>query len=413
MLGFKKIVNYAHLFVRGVKYLKRYGVRQFIRRLTQLSEQGSISAQVKKNYIFDVYSFIDLAPYGNPADAERESTRTINWFIPPFGFGSGGHLNIFRYVNYLEQAGFECRIIIAGDCQEVSLKTLHTNICEWFFPIQASVYLCDENTPPAFISIATSWQTAYYVKKFRASRLYYYFVQDYEPFFYARGSEYAWAEETYRFGFKGITAGKWLADKLASEYQMETVSFGFSYDKALYKPIPKRQPATQRLFFYARPVTSRRAFELGILALQKVYEQRPETEFVLAGWDTSSYVIPFPHLNAGVVPLAQLPDLYSQCDVALVLSLTNVSLLPLELMACNCAVVSNRGSNVEWLLDEQVVKYSEPTVSALSLSITELFDDEEELTRLRNRGQMFAETTSWEAEVAVVSDVFLQDVAGL
>ena len=35
----------------------------------------------------------------------------------------------------------------------------------------------------------------------------FYLVQDFEPSFYAAGSEALMAEATYRFGFHGVTAG--------------------------------------------------------------------------------------------------------------------------------------------------------------------------------------------------------------
>src|SRR5690606_37442928 len=57
---------------------------------------------------------------------------------------------------------------------------------------------------------ATAWETAYpvFVDPSTARRLY--FVQDFEPTFYATGSNSVLAENTYRFGFHGITAGRWL-----------------------------------------------------------------------------------------------------------------------------------------------------------------------------------------------------------
>ena len=44
----------------------------------------------------------------------KGESLTLNWIIPPFGKGSGGHLNIFRYIKYLEQLGYFNRIYIFG-----------------------------------------------------------------------------------------------------------------------------------------------------------------------------------------------------------------------------------------------------------------------------------------------------------
>ena len=114
--------------------------------------------------------------------------------------------------------------------------------------------------------------------------------------FFPVGSDYAFAENTYKFGFRGLTAGDWLKNKLHDEYGMQTNSFLFSYDNELYQAGKKRD-AVPRIFFYARPVTARRDFELGLLALNEITKRNSDVEVVFAGWDVSNYRIPFKHQN--------------------------------------------------------------------------------------------------------------------
>ncbi len=342
------------------------------------------------------YSFTDLPPFGGEAPGPD---GTINWVIPDFSPGSGGHLNIFRLIQGLEQRGYVCRVVIVGECQFPTAAQAKSIIHRFFFPIKAEVVIGHDSMKPAWATFATSWPTAYVVRSFRATRHKLYFVQDYEPFFYARGSEYALAEATYSFGFVGITAGQWLAQKLKEKFGMETFSYGFSYDRALYSPRPRRDGNTKHVFFYARPVTQRRGFELGVLALSRVAKQFDNVAVIFAGWDVSQYRLDFPHLNAGVVPLEELPDLYSQCDVALVLSFTNLSLLPLELMACGCPVISNRGPNVEWLLDDSNAVLVEPTVEEIVDGLTRILLDEGHRIDVRQKGLTFASGTSWDHEI--------------
>lgn len=355
------------------------------------------------------YSFIYAAPFGEATGGGADN-KAINWVIPDFGIGSGGHLNIFRVVKKLEEKGFVCRINIDGPSHFSSAGEARTCIREHFFPVDAEVGIGRKALRPAAATFATGWTTAYTVRDFEGSGKKYYFVQDFEPFFYAPGSDYIFAEETYKFGFKGITAGNWLAEKLASEYKMETMPFRFSYDRELYKPHKRQNPKKKRVFFYARPVTPRRAFELGLLTLARVHQKDPNIEFVLAGWDLSGYKIPFPFTHAGVLSVSELPDLYSQCDIALVLSFTNLSLLPLEVMACNCAVVSNKGKNVEWLLNEDVIKFSDPTPDALSDAVITLFEDERELNKLKKNGLGFARSTDWNNEVEIIANEIAKDM---
>ncbi|HVX35832.1 MAG TPA: glycosyltransferase family 4 protein [Hyphomicrobium sp.] len=350
------------------------------------------------------WNWVRAEPFG--PDAGSAGPGTINWFVPPLGKGSGGHLTIFRFVSKLEAAGFECRVIICHDGNQVPEEHIKTNIDNWFFPLKARVfYHPQQEVPSAAISVATGWQTAYPVKAFRGTRRRCYFVQDYEPWFYSPGSVSLFAEETYRFGFLGITAGDWIAEKLHRDFGMQTHPFGFSYDPEIYRPAPKLDDVP-RIMFYARPPTTRRAFELGLLVLATLAQRRPEIEICLAGWNLGNYIIPFKARSAGLLSFSELAALYTQCDAALVLSLTNVSLLPLELMACGCLVISNRGRNVEWLLDDEVALLADTRIDALVGAIEKAIDDVTFRKRLVSNGLRKAQATSWNREAEKLAALF-------
>lgn len=379
---------FKHLGVRGaLRYLGQRLWRMLYR----------VPPSLPKNDVFSFYSFI-TAPPAVGAVPECIAPRTMNWVIPHFEIGSGGHMTVFRMIWHLERLGYQCRVILTGPTSYHSAGDVRRLIRRHFQSLRATVALGEVGLAPAEFTVATSWETAYPVRRFNATRHKLYFIQDYEPDFYPQSSQSAFAEATYRFGFTALTAGEWLATVMRERYGLEAYSFGFSYDKSNHRPLP-RKPGPRRVFFYARNVTPRRGFELGLLALALVNVQRPDVEFVLAGWETSGYHLPFPHLSAGVVPPHQLPVLYGQCDCALVLSLTNLSLLPLELMACGCPVVSNRGPNVEWqLIHEQNALLADSTPQELAAALVRLLDDDPLRQQLRANGLAFAEATDWAHE---------------
>lgn len=382
------------LRVRQVHDLvRRYGLRRasvWIWRRVRLGAGHWKQRDVFQHYEFVRVREVRLAP--QPARA-----GSLLWFIPDFNIGSGGHQTIFRTIWHLERMGWQSSIAIVGPAHHVDAEQARKDIVEHFFPVQAQVYIGFEGLPSAEFVIATGWQTAYPVRAVAGPVKKLYFVQDFEPSFYPVGTESVLADNTYRFGFFGITAGGWLAGKLAAEYGMRTHAISFGVDHELYRLRPRREPQVRRVFFYARPPTPRRAFEFGLLVLEEVARRVPGTQFILAGWDVGDYHIPFPHLSTGVVPPAELADVFSQCDVALVLSLTNLSLMPLELMAAGCAVVSNRGACVEWLLNDEIALLTEPTVEALSDAMCHLLQDEEARYALCKRAEAFAHAQHWEA----------------
>ncbi|WHY19021.1 glycosyltransferase family 4 protein [Paenibacillus sp. G2S3] len=399
-----------------VKAIKR--VAKKILRLLKTENPGSLANKVKqlavKNDIIAHYSFIE----SSEMDCEIESfnlnfngTMTINWIIPEMGIGSGGHINIFRFINQLERRGHINRVYVMNGNRFNSNESLRSFLIAHYnlSPESSTLFYNSVNDMDySHITIATSWHTAYEVKKFRKTYEKFYFVQDFEPVFYSVGTEFILAENTYKFGFKGITAGNWLSEKLESEYNMRCQSVGFSYDKDLYIPTTKRQPELKQVLFYARPVTPRRLFEMGLLILNELHKIRPETGIIFAGWDVSNYEIPFPHLNAGSVSINELPDLYSQCDLGLVLSGTNLSLLPLEMMACNCLVVSNKGPNVEWLLNEGNSSLVDIDYKAIAIEMARLLDDDAERQEKIKKAYDFAINTSWDKE-ADKFELFLKE----
>ena len=358
--------------------------------------------RLKSRNVFAHYDFVRVKDIELSGPAAR--SNSLLWFITDFNIGSGGHQTIFRTIMRLEQMGWNSNIVVVNPDVHASAEAAWHDIQEHFFPLRAKVYLGFKNLPASEFVIATGWQTAYPVRAVVGDVKKIYFVQDFEPSFYPIGTESVLAENTYRFGFFGITAGAWLAKKLSNDYGMLSHAISFGVDHECYRMRPRRQPEIKRVFFYARPPTPRRAFEFGLLILEAVSRRLPETQFILAGWDVSEYVIPFPHLAAGVVSPEELADVFNQCDVALILSLTNLSLMPLELMASGCAVVSNRGECVEWLLNDKVALLTEPTLEALTDALCYLLQDDQARLAQCERALAFAGQQHWDAS----ADAFAQ-----
>lgn len=399
-------------FQKLIPFLKKRGFNGLVTKILQKMRVVPEQARVLEDYEFIVdqtkIPFIKKE-YELHKD---DKVKILNWIIPEMGKGSGGHLNIFRFISHLENMGFHSRIYLFKSPHYRDNESVKAFLRE-HFPIldeRVEAFWDVKFAKYAHATIATSWQTAYFVRNFNNTTSKFYFVQDYEPYFYALGSEYEFAKQTYQFGFRGITAGDWLKDKLAEEFGMRTESFGFSYDKELYTP-QKKHGKKKQVFFYARPVTPRRDFELGLLALDLLCQRMPEVEVVFAGWDVSRFVIPFKHKNLGIVSIDQLSKVYAQCDLCLIISNTNLSLLPLEVMASNSVAVCSKGKNSTWLVNEEnsVLVDFEPYNIAETLEYYLKNDDK--LKEIRQKGLAFAQSTSWEIEAAKVKEALLKGIA--
>ncbi len=369
-----------------------------------------------QNDVCAYYDFImkqPEVPFDKEAYQKAKSGRIIiNWVIPEMGVGSGGHIDIFRFVKFLNEMGFKNKIYLMKKEIFKTDEQARAFVAEYYGMDNEDIefHVDIEDMGFAHATFATAWNTAYKVRDFNNTISKFYFVQDFEPLFFPVGSEYVFAENTYKFGFRGITAGNWLRDKLHDEYGMQTSSFLFSYDHDLYHPGSKRDK-TKRVFFYARPVTPRRDFELGLLALNKLTSRMPDVEVVFAGWDVSSYRIDFKHGNFGSVKLTELSDLYAQCDLCLVLSGTNLSLLPLEAMASNSAVVCTKGANSTWLVNDKNAIMVDFDADDIADKLEYYLTHEEELAAIRKKGLDFAlNTSSWENEAVKVAEAIKKGI---
>jgi hypothetical protein len=306
-----------------------------------------------------------------------EGPVDIAWIMSPPGDASGGHQNLFRFIRFAELAGHRCTVYLyRSHDAPVSIPDIRAMLKtrSAYTDVDADIVMYDADgvRPGTQAIFATGWETAYpaYLDPSPARR--FYFVQDFEPSFYPLGTESLLAENTYRFGFHGITAGGWLSRKLHDEFGMATDHFDFAVDKTHYS-VTNTGRRTE-VFFYARPVTARRAFEFGVLALREFARLKPDVAINLAGWDVSSYDLPFEFRNLATLDITELNAVYNRCAAGLVMSLSNMSLLPLELMSAGVAPVVNDGPNNRLVSDNPYIEYVQASPGAMARRMAEVID---------------------------------------
>jgi len=236
----------------------------------------------------------------------------------------------------------------------------------------------------------------------------YYFVQDFEPYFYPVGTEYIQAENSYRHGLHCLTLGPWLAKLMRERYGAGADHFDFSVDTEIYHPAAVTRPAHLRVAFYARPSTPRRAYELGLEALQLVKQRSPGVEIVFYGAQTVPPP-PFLYTNAGLLNPWELATLFASCDVGLVFSTTNPSFVPFEMMACRCAVVDLASERVEGLLEDGVnCRLAEPTPEGVAATVLDLLWNKEQRAGIVETAYQQVKDMSWQHSARQIEAVLLR-----
>lgn len=295
----------------------------------------------------------------------------INVITTPPAPGSGGHTTVFRLLEHLEDAGHRVRLYL-DDVHGSDATWYAPRIAQWWPKLRATVHDARDGMGDADAVIATAWPTAYraYLDPCAGKR--FYLVQDYEPWFHPPGALAAFAEATYRMGFHTITAGRWLADWLHERFACQADAFDFGSD-AVYH-LPEHTPPTRNgIVFHARHDTPRRAYELGVLALEVFARHHPDVPIVVFGGDVHDLHVP--HISLGVVTPTVLAQWYQCSQAGLSLSFTNASLVPHEMLAGGCIPVVNDARHNRQVLDNDHIRYAMADPHSLAQALGAVVDD--------------------------------------
>jgi glycosyltransferase involved in cell wall biosynthesis len=257
----------------------------------------------------------------------------------------------------------------------------------YFGESPAQVHVGHDAMADCDIAIATNWPTAFVVDALPNALCKLYLIQDFEPEFYeAQSSVYKEVERTYELPLRKVTIGRYLANLFAEKGRLPVSYFPFAIDHTLFHACGRERFSRVRLLFFARPSLKRRGFPLGVQALARVYEECPEIEVSLYGMEAKSH-LPFPYKNLGLLDQSQLADAMREADIHLSFSLSNISQVPFQAMACGCAVVEAKVPSVEAMVEDgNNCLLASPEPEAVANVLLRLVRDEELRRRIAAAG---------------------------
>jgi glycosyltransferase involved in cell wall biosynthesis len=331
--------------------------------------------------------------------------RRVAAVIPSFRRGSGGHNTTVRLLLGLRELGHTVSVWVEdneGRHARESTALTQRSFAEFFDAGALEIHADLQEWIGADVALATGWQTVARTLLLPSCAERAYLVQDHEPDFYPASAEALWAQASYRQGLHCVAASPWLAELLRSRYGASAGHLDLAVDHDLYRPAGGRR--ADQVAFYARAVTPRRAVPLGLLALQELSARRPELEIVLYGEDRPLDV-DFPHRNAGVLEGRRLAALYGSATVGMVLSLTNPSLVGLEMMACGlpCVELASESMLASFGRDGPLT-LAEPNPRALCGEIEALLDDDARREQARRGGLALMGERTWQRAAGQLED---------
>jgi glycosyltransferase involved in cell wall biosynthesis len=353
---------------------------------------------------------LELARAGPAPLAPDPSSADGPWvvavLIPDFRRGSGGHATIARLIEALRERGHRPSLwLIDSDGRHLAESEAETErrFHEYFAIEDVELHSDFRAWTGADIVVATGWQTVATALLLPAGAGRAYLVQDHEPDFYGASAEALWARASYGHGLHCIAASPWLAELLRDRYAASASHFELALDHSVYRPggVARREDL---VVFYARAVTPRRAVPLGLLALTELQRRRPALELALYG-DVDDPSPSFAHRHLGVLGAPALADLYSRATVGMVLSLTNPSLIGLEMMACGlpCVELASESMLASFGREGPLALAAADPV-ALCEALERLLDDPARRRAVAEAGLALSAGRTWERAARQVED---------
>ena len=330
-------------------------------------------------------------------------------------------MTIFRTIDYLERCGHQCTIWIhselEGNDKPSRLSSTHKRVIDQtFIPLKTDqVYMLGNNQEDldrvsGDIIIATDRMSTYPVLGMKKFLKRFYFVQDYEPYFFAQGSSSILTEQSYGYenDFSCICASPWLKRKMKS-YGNTAISFPLAVDHSIYYFNNEQKRSKHAIAFYVRRSTPRRLYELGLLALRELFDLGHYFKIITFGEnDLPDLGIPVKVKHAGILDANALADLYRQCTVGFVLSGTNYSLVPNEMMACGLPVVDIDAEHTRLSYQPETAILGKPTPIGLAAALSRLLNDASFRNSKVNAGLSATEQLDWDRSNKLI-EAFIQE----
>ncbi len=300
------------------------------------------------NNILNIENFETIT---NPIPRQLKKIALV---VPTLKRYAGGHTSILRLGTYLANQNIDVTYISfhnqdLREMREIARDNLALVKGEFLKYKDCKDYLFD-------VCIATSWESVYWTKQLNGYKVY--FVQDYEPYFFKLNERYLLAKKTYELGFHIISLGQWNVKQIKRECTLSSqIDFvNFPYEPSEYgwheRDYSKyKDKKCIKLAVYTKEEGKRIPNLLqGIL-----YKTKKELEYKGIILDISFFGLRSNSRvsigkNLGKLSKDELINLYKDSDFGVVASMTNISLVPYEMMATGLPIIElAEGSFSEFL----------------------------------------------------------------
>ena len=360
-------------------------LRELLEIQKDVRDNYTLTSEIIKKQGYRYGEIIKEVSNSTIKELEPLMAKKIAWIIPHPIKGSGGIRTIVYNANFLVKCGYECDIYVEEDYVSTN-EIIRDRIIDYYGECLCEVYVGINFRKKYDLAFATfSVLTPDYLYYMDVPKKCY-FIQDFEPWFEPMGGLYLDMERTYRYKFQGISIGKWLCNKISSEFGSPMNYFNFCADLSIYKKLDNVKKEKAICFIY-QPEKARRCSYLGLRALMLVKKVRPDVKIYLYG-SALTQELPLECENLCIINVEECNKLYNKCIAGLCISASNPSRIPFEMMAAGLPVVDLYRENNLYDIPDTGVLLADTSPEAIATALIKIIDDEklqEKMSKAGNR----------------------------
>lgn len=345
-----------------------------------------------------LYDYIDLDVTKNKFP---KKVNRIIFIIPSMIKFSGGHTSILRLGTELSRKYEVFYASYIKDDVDEMRKAAFINLKDYKGKI---INLSEIETNEEDILIATFWESVYFSKKLKGYKMY--FVQDYEPYFYSYGEDYILAKETYNFGYHIISLGKWNLKKIKEENAGKNSILNFiefPYEKKEYSNIIRnyilyKDKKEIKLCVYVKDESKRIPYIIESILKKLKFElkEKKNINLSITYFGNENYLKLSEGKSLGKVTKEQLLKLYQESDFGMCASLTNISLVPYEMMATGLPVIEFIEGSFRSFFSEECGILTDFNYKTLLKKMIRYLENPDLILKCCKSAKIELETLSWQ-----------------
>ncbi len=233
-----------------------------------------------------------------------------------------------------------------------------------------------------------------------------YFVQDYEPYFYSYGEDYILAKETYNFGYHIVSLGKWNLKKIKEENSGKNSILNFiefPYEKKEYPNIERNYSSYEekkeiKLCVYVKSDSKRIPYVIEHILKKLKFElkEKKNINLNITYFGNENYLKLSEGRSLGKITKEQLLKLYRESDFGMCASLTNISLVPYEMMSTGLPVIEFMEGSFTSFFSEKSAILTDFNYKTLLERMIYYIENPALITKCCKSAKIELETLSWQ-----------------